>query len=190
MMSGGTSQQDRSRSRSRSEIIRPGALDVRELRAIALRMARHAAWDDLGDLRERSWRLFARTNEYDAWLIAWPSGGGIELHDHGESAGALVVVSGELLETRAVSSGDAGDMLLERHKLVPNGLPASFGRGEVHDVANAGQAPALSLHVYSPRLTHMTFYQATETELVATRTETVHDGEPERNTPYAASGTH
>ena len=42
----------------------------------------------------RTWRLVAQTPDFDAWLIAWPSGGKIDLHDHGNSTGALSVISG------------------------------------------------------------------------------------------------
>jgi Cysteine dioxygenase type I len=31
---------------------------------------------------------------HEAWVICWPSGGLLDLHDHGGSAGAFSVVSG------------------------------------------------------------------------------------------------
>ena len=40
----------------------------------------------------------ARTPDFDAWLIAWPSGGKVDLHDHGNSTGAVSVISGALVE--------------------------------------------------------------------------------------------
>src|SRR5690348_3260642 len=75
-------------------------LDARELRRLARRMSARATWEGLDSVVERSWRLLARTDMYDAWLIAWPAGGAIELHDHGGSSGAIVVVSGALTESR------------------------------------------------------------------------------------------
>lgn len=58
-----------------------------------------------GALVARSFELIARTPTYEAWVIAWPTGGGIELHDHGGSSGAFYVVSGELDETVARLAG-------------------------------------------------------------------------------------
>jgi hypothetical protein len=143
----------------------------------ALRWARCAEWAGLETLTERSWRLFASTDSYDAWLIAWPAGGAIDLHDHGGSSGTIVVVSGCLTETRAEPDG-AGGHELQRRRLVAGGLPASFDGDEVHDVSNVGETPALSLHVYSPRLTSMTFYELVGNELFALREESC-EGVPE-----------
>ncbi len=56
-------------------------------------------------------------DDCEAWLLGWPPAEGIELHDHGQSSGALVVVEG------------------------------------------TGDRQALSIHVYSPRLRWMSFYE-------------------------------
>ena len=42
-------------------------------------------------------------DDHDTWLIGWDSFQGVDLHDHGGSAGALYVVEGELLETSSPS---------------------------------------------------------------------------------------
>jgi len=111
-------------------------------------------------------------------LIVWPVGGAIQLHDHGESSGVIVVVSGTLEETR-IQTNVAGACESTRRTLVAGGVPASFSRHEIHDVTNAGPAAALSLHVYSPRLTTMTFYEPLGDRLVVCRREEVADDEPE-----------
>ena len=78
----------------------------------------------------------------------------IELHDHGGSSGAVHVVRGELEEAStnrvlrtplARSRGGEGEVV-------------TFGPEHVHDVVNPGDRPALSIHVYAPRLVSMTFY--------------------------------
>lgn len=106
----------------------------------------------------------ARTPDFDAWLIAWPSGGKVELHDHGSSSGALSVISGSLVES-VPSRDDAGRLALERHDLLA-GATLDFGAGHVHDVVNESDGHALSLHVYSPALTTMTFYEVDRDRLV------------------------
>ena len=64
---------------------------------------------------ERHYELLLRTSTYEAWLIYWPAGTGLDMHDHGGSAGAFGVVSGALdeatidedgLQSAAVSSAD------------------------------------------------------------------------------------
>ena len=125
----------------------------------------------------------------EAWLLGWPSGGGIELHDHGTSSGALVVVEGALLETsiaasdwvrpggRPFPSGSRRRYQGEtpwppRHRRLPEGALVSFGPDHIHDVVNGGAGQALSIHAYSPRLRSMTFYEnRPDRGLTAVRTE-------------------
>jgi hypothetical protein len=95
-------------------------------------------------------RLLA-TERYEAWLLQWQVGHGVELHDHGGSAGALTVVDGQLVEVEGVVG-------CPRRRVIPVGGRRSFGPDLVHDVVNVGPGPATSIHVYSPALTSMTFY--------------------------------
>jgi NAD(P)H-dependent flavin oxidoreductase YrpB (nitropropane dioxygenase family) len=106
---------------------------------------------------QRSWVLLAVTDLFEAWAIGWPPGGKIELHDHGQSHGAVVVASGSLTETtiRATASGVA----LISTQYVEAGGHRRFGPGYVHDLINDGEAEAVSVHVYGPRLTTMSYYE-------------------------------
>jgi hypothetical protein len=80
------------------------------------------------------------------------AGQATDLHDHGQSAGAFVIVGGELVE----QSFDDG-------RLRPRRLPAQAGRGfspvHIHRLVNAGDRPAVSVHVYGPALSTMTRYE-------------------------------
>jgi Cysteine dioxygenase type I len=99
---------------------------------------------------QRRWRCVAATPEYDAWLIAWGSSSGIELHDHGDSTGAIHVVRGALVE-RFRDRVDSDDHPLDARKLSAHGtvfVPAT----RVHEVRNPFRVDALSVHVYSPPL--------------------------------------
>jgi predicted metal-dependent enzyme (double-stranded beta helix superfamily) len=113
-------------------------------------------WPGAASVRDRSWRLIAQTRDFDAWLIAWPCGAVAELHDHGGSRGALHVVSGSLVEIIPWRD-DAGRAALARRE-VHSGTTLGFGAGHVHDVRNEAAQHALSLHVYSPPLTSMIYY--------------------------------
>jgi predicted metal-dependent enzyme (double-stranded beta helix superfamily) len=131
---------------------------------IARRLAPAVHWPGALDTQRRQWRLMARTPDFDAWLIAWPSGGKVELHDHGNSAGAVSVISGALLEA-VPWRDDTGRFSLVRQELQA-GATLGFGVGHVHDVTNESARHALSLHVYSPPLTSMTFFALAGDQLV------------------------
>lgn len=92
-------------------------------------------------------RLLA-TEAYEVWVIGWTPGQGVRPHDHGGSSAAVVVTDGELLEV---------DLLGNRRRLEPGNV-LRLGPGIVHDVVNHSNTPATSVHVYSPPLTSMTYY--------------------------------
>jgi hypothetical protein len=141
--------------------VRTSRVDPRE---VACRLAPAVHWPGALDTQRRAWRLMARTAEFDAWLITWPKGGKVELHDHGSATGAVSVISGVLVE--AVPRRDhTGRLTLVRQELRA-GATLGFGAGHVHDVTNESDEHALSLHVYSPALTSMTFYELTGNELM------------------------
>ncbi|HEY8547131.1 MAG TPA: cysteine dioxygenase family protein [Acidimicrobiales bacterium] len=91
-------------------------------------------------------RLVA-TEAYEVWVIGWTPGQGVRPHDHGGSTAAVVVTEGELLEVDPT----------HRRRLVP-GEVLRLGPDAVHDVVNHSNGPATSVHVYSPPLTRMTYY--------------------------------
>ena len=101
---------------------------------------------------ERAYELLLATETYDAWLIHWPVGTGLEAHDHGGSTGAFAVVSGVLDEDVERD----GETVTRR---VPAGQSVTFGGDHVHAVVNRGEAGATSVHVYSPPLSSMSFYR-------------------------------
>ncbi len=133
--------------------------------AVVHRLALGVRWPTGTAVAEREWKLVARTPDFDAWLIAWPPGGHVALHDHGASAGAIRVMEGALTESVPLR-GDGGKLRLARRELV-GGTTLGFAPGHVHDVTNESGLHALSLHVYSPALTFMTQYDMTPEGLVA-----------------------
>ncbi|MGO8824892.1 MAG: cysteine dioxygenase [Acidimicrobiales bacterium] len=145
---------------------------------VASRLAPAMQWPGALDVEERSWRLVARTAEFDAWLIAWPTGGKVELHDHGASSGAVSVISGTLAE--AVPWRDDTGRLVLVHNELRAGTTLGFGAGHVHDVTNEAGEVALSLHVYSPALTSMTFFDLVGNRLEAQGLRWAYDGSEER----------
>ena len=87
-----------------------------------------------------------------AWLICWMPGHDTGFHDHDHSAGAVAVVSGQVREERigpdwqvAGTTYGAGDVF-------------SFVSGDIHRMRHVGDEPAVSIHVYSPKLQVMGAY--------------------------------
>ena len=116
----------------------------------------HAADPDLlhlldHDPDERTWIRLLTTEDYELWLISWPPGAATDWHDHGSSSGAFTVLDGQLTE----HTFDGGLQLID----LGVGDGKAFGAGYAHDVRNATDRPALSLHAYSPRLTTMTRFR-------------------------------
>lgn len=103
---------------------------------------------------QRQWVELDSTDYLQVWLIGWPADTDTGWHDHGDAAGAFVTVQGHLQEqTWSSRSLQARDLRA--------GAGRAFGASHVHHVANAGPAPALSVHVYAPRLTRMARYALT-----------------------------
>ena len=102
---------------------------------------------------ERRFHRVLATEAYEAWVICWPSAESLDMHDHGGSAGAFSIVSGELDEA-IIESG------VKVVRTFAPGDTAAFGASQVHAVANRGDAVATSVHVYSPPLSSMMYYQS------------------------------
>ncbi|SCL28666.1 cysteine dioxygenase [Micromonospora inyonensis] len=108
---------------------------------------------------ERRWYTrLASGPDHEVWLLTWLPGQGTDLHDHGGSAGAFLVVSGALTEEVV-----AGGRL--RPHLLAAGAGRRFGPRHVHRVTNRDDRPAVSLHVYRPALHRMTRYHLTDGRL-------------------------
>ena len=136
--------------------IRPvGSLSFRALRAIAAGLARveqPLPPDPTAD-GPRSSRLIA-TAFYDVWLITWPDGSGLEPHGHSDVRSVLRVVDGLLVETYSdrAASVESVTRTLER------GSVTMAEPTVVHGLRNRSGADATSLHVYSPPIVDVTFF--------------------------------
>ena len=147
------------------------ALSVSALADIAAGLARTAqTWTDRidEDSEHRTGLRLLATDAYDVWLLRWPPGTSVEPHDHGVSTGVFAVVTGELTEIRWVRG--------TRHSQAAGpGEVIAIERGVVHDVVATADS-SLSVHVYSPPLTWMSFYDDSGQEAV--RRSAVDDGPP------------
>ncbi|WP_242911280.1 cysteine dioxygenase [Actinomadura terrae] len=103
--------------------------------------------------------------DHEVWVISWLPGQSTGFHDHGGSSGAFAVALGTLQEHHVRSARDVG--VGETH---------AFGPDYVHDVRNTSDAPAISVHVYSPPLSSMRRYDLDPAgELVELAAESAED---------------
>nr|WP_231135072.1 cysteine dioxygenase family protein [Motilibacter deserti] len=121
------------------------------------------------DPAERWFTRVAATSSYEAWLLSWLPGQGTGPHDHGGSAGAFLVLQGELEEAGYATTPGRSTATATRR--LGTGSVRRFGAQHVHDVRAVGDVPAVSLHVYAPALTRMTRYAWDGDRLVVRATE-------------------
>jgi rhodanese-related sulfurtransferase/predicted metal-dependent enzyme (double-stranded beta helix superfamily) len=162
-----------------------GRLSPAQLRAVTVTLAdRRELWADLvvHDPDVRWYLPLHRSNSCDVWLLAWERGQDTDWHDHGGSSGSFAVADGSLIECYRVPSGRR----LARRRLALSEAVA-FGPGHVHDVAHGGETSAISIHAYSPPLSAMTYYSATDYGLIARETVAI-DG-PEGARGRGGAGT-
>jgi predicted metal-dependent enzyme (double-stranded beta helix superfamily) len=147
--------------------------------------ANAAAWTDLVEYRpDHRWThllepaeaaaaldpsLHADLAAAQVWLLSWLPGQSTPLHDHGGSAGAFSVVHGALTELSVAETRSGG--VRDEELLLTAGRVRPFGPHHVHQVANVGVLPAVSVHVYAPRLTVMNTYRIAGCGLTHTGSE-------------------
>lgn len=155
--------------RGRRDRSRPDVASIAGTVADALRSGRSLVQEPAADPGRRTSVLALATPEYDVWVLRWPRGTRVDPHDHGGSAAALSVVHGKLVEVR----WQHGEAVFRK---VASPAVVTVDPGVVHDVVGATSS-ALSVHVYSPPLSTMGFYDPTGTRLL--RVEAVdHDHDP------------
>lgn len=142
-------------------------LSLGELREVVERHAEEVrAGNHVAEFRtEERWHVrIHQDDDVDVWLISWTSEQGTELHDHGGSSGAFTVVDGALNEYVWRGHGADGHGLLVNHVRRERDV-VTFGADYVHDVRNHLEAPAVSVHAYSPPIHLMGYYDVTASGL-------------------------
>jgi len=144
-----------------------GALEPVGLLALAEELAaRTDLWGDFvrHDERRRVYARIHRAPVLDAWLICWSGIQDTGLHDHDLSSGAVHVVAGELAEDRLVLG--APGLVTATHAAAQG---FCFDSSRIHDVRHTGSEPSVSIHLYSPPLERMGYYEVAEDGYLARR---------------------
>lgn len=154
-------------------VFAPSRLTVTALGRLARDLAAETAlWQDKlrYDEHER-WFAHLRSGElYDVWLLSWAPGQYTSLHDHGGSSGAFHVLQGAVTETVVRPEPDHAEVgrpgrVRRVEQNMSAGTTAQFGPHYVHDVRHGGVGPAATLHVYSPPLGAMNYYDTVDGRL-------------------------
>jgi hypothetical protein len=126
-----------------------GLLTTDELERLAVDIyERPDVWEPLvrvdGD--QRRYELIYEDDDVDAWVLSWMPGQGTGFHDHYISGVGLCCAAGGVREDLLVYGGPD----IELH-LRP-GDSRQGGPGYIHRVRHEQGGPAVTIHVYSPRL--------------------------------------
>ena len=134
---------------------RLSALDLHE--TLVGWAARKELWAPLRrhDPDERTFGLLHRDEEVELYVVCWMPGHDTGFHDHDESAAAIIVLEGALVEERLALTGTVDTTLAE-------GDLVTIAREAIHRIRHAGDAPAVSLHAYSPPLQRVGTYEVAE----------------------------
>jgi len=140
-----------------------GLLTTDELEDVARALAeRRDIWEPLvhADPAHRCYELVYEDDRMDAWILSWMPGQGTGFHDHYISSVGLCVASGIVREDLLVYG--AGP---QSRELRP-GDARQGGPGYIHRVSHHDGLPAVTVHVYSPRLDWVGQYRLAEDGVV------------------------
>ena len=133
-----------------------GLLTPEELEDVARRIGeRPALWEPLVrvDSERRRFELVYEDDRMDAWVLSWMPGQGTGFHDHYASSVGLACVQGTVKEDWLRFGAREVEFQLR---------PGDTRRGDpgyIHRVQHAMGEPAVTIHVYSPRLDEVGQYR-------------------------------
>ncbi|HEU0195241.1 MAG TPA: cysteine dioxygenase family protein [Gaiellales bacterium] len=131
-------------------------LDQHELAALGGELAaKEELWQPLvrHDPDARFYAQLRRDHHVEVWLICWMPSQDVGLHDHDVSVGAVHVVEGAVAEERMVLGRG-----IETTEYLAGGSFV-FDASRIHNVRHSGNGPATSIHLYSPPLWRMGYYE-------------------------------
>jgi Cysteine dioxygenase type I len=112
------------------------------------------------DPNTRYFMQLYRDANVDVWLICWLDAQDTGYHDHDLSSGAVHVLEGTLREDYFYRDPDG--WVRERSRDRGPGAVFDFDGSSIHGMRHAGGPPATSIHVYSPALWRMGYYEPGE----------------------------
>lgn len=146
------------------ERVPPGEnLSREELASLAVAVGREPRfWREhvRHDPNQRHFVQLYRDANVDVWLICWLDAQDTGYHDHDLSSGAVHVIEGTLHEDYFFR--DEHGWIDVRTRERGAGSVFHFDGSSIHGMRHAGGPPASSIHVYSPALWRMGYYEPGE----------------------------
>jgi predicted metal-dependent enzyme (double-stranded beta helix superfamily) len=133
-----------------------GLLEPEQLEAVAAAIGRRPdIWEPLVrvDAERRRFELVYEDDRMDAWVLSWMPGQGTGFHDHYVSSVGIACVQGCVREDWLRLGGPEVEFRLRP------GDTRRGGSGYIHRVQHATGEPAVTVHVYSPRLDEVGQYR-------------------------------
>jgi hypothetical protein len=140
-----------------------GLLSPAELEGVAGEIGgRTDLWEPLihSDPDRRRYALVYEDERMDAWVLSWMPGQGTGFHDHYISGVGLCVARGCVREDMMVYGSEPQSRRLRE------GATRQGGPGYIHRVSHDEGKPAVTVHVYSPRLDWVGQYRLAEDGVV------------------------
>lgn len=113
------------------------------------------AWEHLvrHSREQREYVELRRDDDVAVWLICWMDEHDTGFHDHDLSSGAVAVADGAVAEDRLALGGPPVT------RVASAGESFHFTAADIHRVRHVGDAPAVTIHAYSPPLWRMGAYE-------------------------------
>ena len=107
------------------------------------------------DPGERAYFQLHHDADVEVYLICWMSGHDTGFHDHDHSAAAIAVLDGQISEERLSLGGPVA-------RTLGPGQRVTIAPEAIHRVRHTGDAPAVTIHAYSPPLHRVGTYEVAE----------------------------
>jgi quercetin dioxygenase-like cupin family protein len=101
----------------------------------------------------RVFELIWDDEDVNAWVICWSEDQDTGFHDHDISGAAISVISGHVREDRLTLAGEP------RLQIIGPGRTFTVPPVAIHRVLHTGDAPAVTIHAYSPPLARTGAYR-------------------------------
>jgi quercetin dioxygenase-like cupin family protein len=108
------------------------------------------------DSEERTFELIWDDEDVNAWVLCWSEDHDTGFHDHDQSVAAIVALDGQVREDRLRLGGAT------RERVYGAGESFIVPPNAIHRVLHHGDAPAVTIHAYSPPLTRMGSYSVAD----------------------------
>lgn len=144
-----------------------------ECAQVAVAIARSRRWEGLEltptESQTRAYACLYEDEWCEMWVLSWLPGHSTGFHDHGESNVGFCVARGAIVEQQLRFAEPPHELTLAV------GDTRSAGSDYIHCLEWVSGAPAVTVHVYSPRLTVVGQYRYNDDSVLRREVQSGHD---------------